>query len=286
MSDKKLDYLNTALNVHQSATLESIKKQNQTIVDHQAREADFKNRQNYLKAIVFDASTIVDKIENTDDIHIKCFFRNEFYEGLQKSVNQIMNELNEINDKKFCYDTINRLKNSLTVNQQLYTDFAKSELASNIAKWKKLEMDYLKSRAPLLTKTVSEPEKPKSAFSMVIHNTWATYIGAGIVLVSLKEKETFAMIFALPFFLAPFFFYYKQKEKKLMTDYLLDMEVYSAGIRQKEELQKELQTHEVHRFKLGMSNKYIGFFETYDSLQTQVSNIENYHSKSDSSILA
>ena len=31
MSDKKLDYLNTALNVHQSATLESIKKQNHMV---------------------------------------------------------------------------------------------------------------------------------------------------------------------------------------------------------------------------------------------------------------
>lgn len=142
------------LNLHQSITLATIRKQNQhmltaqyaqcqqmqqlqrqmqannsmtrQILENQLKEIQHKENLKYYKALAYNIKEAVNVITNTENMVFKSFLNSLFHDVFKLYIQEAKENLEEITDKVFCSEIENALESNLEQSLTVKDEYSKS----------------------------------------------------------------------------------------------------------------------------------------------------------------
>lgn len=147
---------NTLLNIHQSMSVSTIKSQNRQLIDNsmkqnieinkiqekinesnsinteilknQLNELKQKEEQKLLKSFAFNNMQKIEKIEKIENNLLKTYILRNYSLKIRTSLENFIDELDELSDKDFCLKSINKLDSLLDSVKNYDDEYLKSEL--------------------------------------------------------------------------------------------------------------------------------------------------------------
>ena len=118
-------------NAQLTAMKNQLKEANETnrrILQNQIRELELKEEQKFYKALSYNNNEIIEKLQNVNDPMVLNYLINGFYEKMKSSLVKANDTLEEINDKLFNKQVIEKLELIKQKSDKTNEDFKKNKL--------------------------------------------------------------------------------------------------------------------------------------------------------------
>ena len=118
-------------NAQLTAMKNQLKEANETnrrILQNQIRELELKEEQKFYKALSYNNNEIIEKLQNVNDPMVLNYLINGFYEKMKSSLVKANDTLEEINDKLFNKQVIEKLELIKQKSDKTIEDFKRNKL--------------------------------------------------------------------------------------------------------------------------------------------------------------
>lgn len=209
-------------NAHLTDMKNQLKVANETnrrILENQIRQEELKEEQKFYKALSYNSNEIIEQLEKINDPMVLNYLINGFYEKTKASLLKANETLEEINDKLFSkqiLEKLNKIKEKAEINASVYS----ANILNNIdnllldLKQKENEITNIK-KADIKEVKIRDKWKinPFRIVGIIIFGFLSLMMFISIFLPSSTTTDLIIKIIVFFFFATPLFFLIKKERK-------------------------------------------------------------------------
>ena len=247
-------------NVHLADMKNQLKVANETnrrILENQIRQEELREEQKFYKALSFNSNEIIEQLERINDPMVLNYLINGFYEKTKASLLKANDTLEEINDKLFSkqiLEKLNELKSKTEINASVYSANVLSKIDNLLLDLKKKE-EQISNIKKADVKEVKIKDKwktnPFRILGIVVFGLLSFLMFISIFLPSSSTTDFVMKIVVFLFFAIPLFLLIRKERKwrKEFSEYKMSQNQKRENEKNKmleieQEYQQEIQKHQ------------------------------------------
>ena len=247
-------------NVHLADMKNQLKVANETnrrILENQIRQEELREEQKFYKALSFNSNEIIEQLERINDPMVLNYLINGFYEKTKASLLKANDTLEEINDKLFSkqiLEKLNELKSKTEINASVYSANVLSKIDNLLLDLKQKE-DEISNIKKADVKEVKIKDKwktnPFRILGIVVFGLLSFLMFISIFLPSSSTTDFVMKIVVFLFFAIPLFLLIRKERKwrKEFSEYKMSQNQKRENEKNKmleieQEYQQEIQKHQ------------------------------------------
>ena len=243
-------------NAHLTEMKNQLKVANETnrrILENQIRQEELKEEQKFYKALSYNSNEIIEQLEKINDPMVLNYLINGFYDKTKSSLLKSNDTLEEINDKLFSKQTLeklNLLKEKAEINTSVYSASILNKIDNLLLDLKEKEdeitnikkVDFKEAKIRDKWKT-----NPLRIFGIVVFGFLSFLMFISIFLPSSSTTDLVMKIVVFLFFAVPLFFLIRKERKwrKEFSEYKI-----SQNLKRDNEKNKALEVEQKYNEEL------------------------------------
>ena len=243
-------------NAHLTEMKNQLKVANETnrrILENQIRQEELKEEQKFYKALSYNSNEIIEQLEKINDPMVLNYLINGFYDKTKSSLLKSNDTLEEINDKLFSKQTLeklNLLKEKAEINTSVYSASILNQIDNLLLDLKEKEdeitnikkVDFKEAKIRDKWKT-----NPLRIFGIVVFGFLSFLMFISIFLPSSSTTDLVMKIVVFLFFGVPLFFLIRKERKwrKEFSEYKI-----SQNLKRDNEKNKALEVEQKYNEEL------------------------------------
>ena len=243
-------------NAHLTEMKNQLKVANETnrrILENQIRQEELKEEQKFYKALSYNSNEIIEQLEKINDPMVLNYLINGFYDKTKSSLLKSNDTLEEINDKLFSKQTLeklNLLKEKAETNTSVYSASILNKIDNLLLDLKEKEdeitnikkVDFKEAKIRDKWKT-----NPLRIFGIVVFGFLSFLMFISIFLPSSSTTDLVMKIVVFLFFAVPLFFLIRKERKwrKEFSEYKI-----SQNLKRDNEKNKALEVEQKYNEEL------------------------------------
>ena len=243
-------------NAHLTEMKNQLKVANETnrrILENQIRQEELKEEQKFYKALSYNSNEIIEQLEKINDPMVLNYLINGFYDKTKSSLLKSNDTLEEINDKLFSKQTLeklNLLKEKAETNTSVYSASILNKIDNLLLDLKEKEdeitnikkVDFKEAKIRDKWKT-----NPLRIFGIVVFGFLSFLMFISIFLPSSSTTDLVMKILVFLFFAVPLFFLIRKERKwrKEFSEYKI-----SQNLKRDNEKNKALEVEQKYNEEL------------------------------------
>ena len=243
-------------NAHLTEMNKQLKVANETnreILKNQIRQEELKEEQKFYKALSYNSNEIIEQLEKINDPMVLNYLINGFYDKTKSSLLKSNDTLEEINDKLFSKQTLeklNLLKEKAEINTSVYSASILNQIDNLLLDLKEKEdeitnikkVDFKEAKIRDKWKT-----NPLRIFGIVVFGFLSFLMFISIFLPSSSTTDLVMKIVVFLFFAVPLFFLIRKERKwrKEFSEYKI-----SQNLKRDNEKNKALEVEQKYNEEL------------------------------------
>ena len=243
-------------NAHLTEMKNQLKVANETnrrILENQIRQEELKEEQKFYKALSYNSNEIIEQLEKINDPMVLNYLINGFYDKTKSSLLKSNDTLEEINDKLFSKQTLeklNLLKEKAEINTSVYSASILNKIDNLLLDLKEKEdeitnikkVDFKEAKIRDKWKT-----NPLRIFGIVVFGFLSFLMFISIFLPSSSTTDLVMKIVVFLFFGVPLFFLIRKERKwrKEFSEYKI-----SQNLKRDNEKNKALEVEQKYNEEL------------------------------------
>lgn len=186
---------------------------NRRVLENQIREVELKEEQKYYKALSFHSYEIINEISKTDDKIVLCYVVDSYYQKVKTDLLTCNDVLDEINDKLFNKESIDKLEIIKTNTEMEMANYQKSVLSNiddQLLNFNNRKSEILKNNQPKINSTDFEIKSKTNVLriiGIVILGILTLLFSTTLLSIFGENKDAFipglvfTLIFGVPFYI-------------------------------------------------------------------------------------